>query len=96
MSHAASEAGTSGSMRSESWARMMTKDEARQFTERWRLVNEFVTEEVRRTPPEVKLRQLAVLYEAGRTLGWTEKLAAGEDEVRERWRVLKEKLGVRI
>ena len=75
---------------------MMTKDEARQFTERWRLVNEFVTEEVRRTPPEVKLQQLAVLYAAGRTLGWTEKLATGEDEVRERWRVLKEKLGVRI
>ncbi|HVF86490.1 MAG TPA: hypothetical protein VM866_02830 [Pyrinomonadaceae bacterium] len=35
---------------------MMTKDEARQFTERWRLANEFVAEEVRRTPPEVKLR----------------------------------------
>lgn len=75
---------------------MMTKDEARQFTERWRLVNEFVAEEIRRTPPEVKLRQLSVLYEAGRTLGWTEKLKTGEEEVRERWRELKEKLGVRI
>ncbi len=75
---------------------MMTKDEARQFTERWRLVNEFVAEEVRHTPPDVKLRQLSVLYAAGRTLGWTEKLKTGEEEVRERWRELKEKLGVRI
>ncbi len=75
---------------------MMTKDEARQFTEHWRLVNEFIAEEVRRTPPEVKLRQLAVLFAAGRTLGWIEEDEAGVAEVRERWRILREKLGTKF
>ena len=71
---------------------MMTKEEARQFKERWRLVNEFTIEEARRTPASVKLQQLELMYEAGRTLGWTEALKEGEDEVRERWRRLKDKL----
>jgi hypothetical protein len=72
----------------------MTKEEARQFKERWRLVNEVTIEEARRTPVSIKLQQLTLMYEAGQTLGWTEALKAGEDEVRERWRRLKEKLDV--
>ena len=73
---------------------MMTKEEARQFKERWKLVNDFTDEEARRTPPEVKLRQTALLYEAAHAFGWTEKLREGEEEVRERWRRLKEFYGV--
>lgn len=73
---------------------MMTKEEARQFKERWKLVNDFTDEEARRTPPEVKLRQTALLYEAAHAFGWAEKLREGEDEVRERWRRLKEFYGV--
>jgi hypothetical protein len=67
----------------------MTKEEARQFKARWKLVNDFTAEEARRTPPEVKLRQAALLYEFGQALGWpddSEEVA----EVRERWRRLRE------
>lgn len=72
----------------------MTKEEARQFKERWRLVNEVTIEEARRTPVSVRLQQLVLMYEAGQTLGWDKALKEGEDEVRERWRRLKEKLHV--
>jgi hypothetical protein len=68
----------------------MQKDEATQFRTRWQLVNDFVLEEARRTPVEVKLHQLAQMFEAQRALGWTEQLRGGEEEVRERWRRLKE------
>ncbi|HEX7315227.1 MAG TPA: hypothetical protein VF297_14970 [Pyrinomonadaceae bacterium] len=69
---------------------MMTKEEAEHFKARWKLVNDFTDEEARRTPPEVRLRQTALLYEAAQTFGWSESLREGEDEVRERWRLLKE------
>ena len=69
----------------------MTKEEARLFKKRWELVNEVTIEEARRTPVSVKLRQLALMYEAGQMLGWVEGLREGEEEVRERWRLLKEK-----
>lgn len=68
----------------------MTGEEARQFKARWKLVNDFTAEEARRTPPEVKLRQLALMYEAAQTLGWAASLREGEEEVRERWRRLRE------
>lgn len=70
----------------------MTKEEARQFRERWNLVNKATIEEARHTPISVKLHQLELMYEAGQTLGWTEALREGEEEVRERWRRLKERL----
>ena len=73
---------------------MMTKEEAEQFRARWKLVNDFTDEEARRTPLEVKLRQTALLYGAAHAFGWAEKLREGEDEVRERWRRLKEFYGV--
>ena len=69
---------------------MMTKEEARRFKARWKLVNDFTADEARRTPPETKLRQTALLYEAAQTFGWAEALREGEAEVRERWRLLKE------
>ena len=72
----------------------MTKEEALQFKERWKLVNDFTDEEARLTPPDVKLRQVALLYEAAQAFGWAEALREGEDEVHERWRRLKEFYGV--
>lgn len=68
----------------------MTKDEARAFKSRWELVNRVTAEETRRTPVEIKLRQLAQMYEAGQALGWAGGLKDGEEEVRERWRRLRE------
>jgi hypothetical protein len=69
---------------------MMTKEEAEQFKARWKLVNDFTAEEARLAPPELKLRQVALLYEVARALGWADALREGEDEVHERWRRLKE------
>jgi hypothetical protein len=67
----------------------MTKEEAHQFKERWKLVSEVTIEEARRTPVSVKLHQLALMYEAGQMLDWDDSLKEDE-EVRERWRRLKE------
>lgn len=72
---------------------MLTKEEARRFQERWRLVNARTNQEVRDTSPEEKLRQTAVLFQAAHSLGWVEQLAEGELEVRARWILLKERLG---
>ncbi|MBI1762578.1 MAG: hypothetical protein HYR56_14185 [Acidobacteria bacterium] len=69
---------------------LMTKEEALAFKERWRLVNEFINEEIRQTPPAVKLRQLATLFQFGRAMGWEEKLRQGEEEAQARWRRLQE------
>ena len=69
---------------------VMTKEEARQFKTRWQLVNRVTLQEARRLTPEVKLRQLASLYEAGQALGWDARGQEGDAEVRERWRRLKE------
>ncbi len=73
---------------------MISKEEARQFKERWRLMDEAMEDEARRTTLALKLHQLALMYEAGVALGWTESLREDEDEVRERWRRLKEKFNV--
>jgi hypothetical protein len=72
----------------------VTREEAFQYIDRWRLVEETTSEELRQTPVEVKLRQLAVMVEAAHSLGWVDDLRAGEEEVRERWRLLKERMNV--
>jgi hypothetical protein len=71
---------------------MMTKEEAQQFKARWKLVNDFTAEEARRTPPEVKLQQLALMYEAAHEFGWVEALREGEEEVCARWQLLRERM----
>jgi hypothetical protein len=68
--------------------RRMTKAQAKAWKARWEAVNQFEREELRRTRPEVKLRQLAALMLTARALGWEEKLSEGTEEVRERWRRL--------
>ncbi|HEX7997403.1 MAG TPA: hypothetical protein VF528_03215 [Pyrinomonadaceae bacterium] len=68
----------------------MTKEEALQFKARWRMVDDFNAEEARRAPLSLKLHQLALMYEAAQVFGWAAALKKGEEEVRERWRRLKE------
>jgi hypothetical protein len=68
----------------------MTKEEALRFKSRWKLVNEFTAEEARLAPAALKLRQLALMYEAAQTFGWDEALADDKEVVRERWRRLRE------
>ena len=69
---------------------MLTKEEARQFKERWRLVHARTAQEIRDTPPEEKRRETEVMFEAAHALGWVEQLARGEEKVRPRWIMLKE------
>jgi hypothetical protein len=73
--------------------RRMTPEEARAWKARWELVNEAEREELRSTPPELKLRQLTTLMGWVNHFGWTEALAAQEDEVRQRWVRLREACG---
>ncbi len=70
----------------------MIKEDILQYKERWRLANEAITEDLRHTPVEVKLRQLAVMFEAAHSLGWSDRLRQGEEDVRQRWRLLRERL----
>lgn len=73
--------------------RAMTKQEARAFVRRWALVNAREREELRATPPEQKLRQVAALMASVHLFGWDRALAAEEDDVRSRWVRLKHAYG---
>lgn len=70
-------------------ARKMTKEEALAFQARWRLVNEVINEEIRRTPLIEKLRQLEVMYQFTLAMGWDQKLKVEDQAVRDRWIKLK-------
>jgi hypothetical protein len=71
----------------------MTKKEARDYMNRWRLVNKALAEELRRTPMEVKFQQMDAAYRMAVGLGFLQKMKAvkqdTEDEVRRRWLRLK-------
>jgi flagellar biosynthesis/type III secretory pathway protein FliH len=73
----------------------MNREDALKYKARWRLVNERTAREAREMTPAFKLQQLALMYEAGQQLGWADGLRAGEEEVRERWRRLREFYRVR-
>jgi hypothetical protein len=66
-------------------SRRITKKEMKAWRDRWALVNAAEIEELRTTPPAVKLRQLAALMASVDQLGWTEAMAAEEEQVRENW-----------
>lgn len=63
----------------------MTRKEAQAFQTRWEMVNMVERAELLTTPLDRKLYQLAALMASVQALGWTEALAAEEDEVRARW-----------
>ncbi len=71
---------------------MMTKEEARLFKERWRLVNEITNDEAQRKSVSNRLRDLEILYQFGQEMGWTNRDDA--EEVRWRWKRLREETGV--
>jgi hypothetical protein len=74
--------------------RRLSKADLVAFKARWRLVNETEVAELRRTPLEVKLRQLEALMASVDALGWREVLASEEAVVRERWQRLRRAYGV--
>jgi hypothetical protein len=65
--------------------RRLSPQEAKAWQARWKLVNEFEKEELRRTPLDLKLQQFNTLLGWARQLGWEQELAREEAEVRERW-----------
>jgi hypothetical protein len=72
---------------------MMTKEEARLFKERWKVVNEFTDAEQRRKSASEKVRELESLYQFGREMGWTRR-SGDEEKVWARWNRLREIAGV--
>jgi hypothetical protein len=65
----------------------MTKEEVAKFKNQWNLVNQARIEEVRAMSPAKKIKDLAMLFEFGETLGWP---APTGGEAWEYWRRLKE------
>ena len=64
----------------------MTREEALQFKKRWDLVEEVRLAELRQTPVELKLRQLASMIVGGSR---PETELAQVEKVRDRWLELK-------
>lgn len=71
----------------------ITPDEARAYLERWQLLRDVETAELRRTPMETKLRQLAALMAARDVFGREPDRDAQVRDVRERWARLRRALG---
>jgi hypothetical protein len=64
----------------------MTKEQAREFVSRWPTVEQELIEEIRKTTPQLRAKQIAAAYQAGKAMGLT------PDEVPfERWQHLREK-----
>jgi len=72
----------------------ITKQEAHEFKERWKLVKNFIAHQIRNTPPETKLQQLSVMFVIGRRRSTA--FLSEEQEVRNRWRLLKQKANVSV
>ncbi|MGH9673982.1 MAG: hypothetical protein ACRD44_12440 [Bryobacteraceae bacterium] len=70
----------------------MTKREAQAWKRRWAAVNEREHKELRRTPAEEKLRQLNVLVNSARAMGWSDD-APTDMVLHRRWMRLRKKLG---
>lgn len=70
----------------------MTKQQAQEFKERWKFVNDFIAQQIRNTPGEVKLQQLSSMFIVGQIR--SPAFLAEEQEVRNRWRLLKQKMNV--
>jgi hypothetical protein len=73
-------------------ARRLTEAQAQAFQKRWAILDAAEREELVSTSMTLKFRQLAVLMASAQKLGWTEELAAEEDEVRKRWARLRQVL----
>ena len=70
----------------------ITKQEAREFKDRWKFVNDFIAHQTRNTRGEIKLEQLSAIFIIGQSR--SSAFLAEEQEVRNRWRFLKQKANV--
>ena len=65
----------------------ITKQEALEFKDRWKFVNDFIAHQIRNTPGDIKLQQLSAMFIIGQSR--SPAFLAEEQEVRNRWRLLK-------
>jgi hypothetical protein len=70
----------------------ITKQEALEFKDRWKFVNAFIAQQIRNTPGDIKLQQLSAMFIIGQDR--SPAFLAEEQEVRNRWRLLKQKTNV--
>ena len=71
----------------------MTREEALQFKQRWQFVNDFIAEEIRTIHPEVRFQQLRTMIATAHRLRQPNAARdAATAGVRERWRLIKERL----
>lgn len=70
----------------------ITKQEAHEFKERWEFVNNFIADQIRNTPAEIKLQQLSAMFIIGQSR--SHAFLAEEKIVRNRWQLLKQKANV--
>jgi hypothetical protein len=70
----------------------ITKQQAREFKDRWEFVNNFNAHQIRNTPAEIKLQQLSAMFIIGQSR--SPVFMAEEQEVQNRWRFLKQKANV--
>lgn len=70
----------------------ITKQEAQEFKDRWKFVNDFIAHQIRNTPNEIKLAQLSAIFVIGQSR--SPGFLAEEQEVRNRWRLLKQRTNV--
>jgi hypothetical protein len=70
----------------------ITPEEARAYFRRWELVRDVEASELRRTPMETKLRQLAALMASRHVFGPEPDREAETRVVRERWARLRRAL----
>lgn len=75
--------------------RMPTREEMRTWKERWDLVNEFQTEELRCRTPNERMRDLARLMLTVRECGWEKSLEEDDLAAREQWLKLYRAYGLR-
>ena len=70
----------------------ITRQEALEFKGRWKFVNDFIAHQIRNTPGDIKLQQLSAMFIIGQSR--SPAFLAEEQEVRNRWRLLKQKANV--
>jgi len=71
----------------------VTPEDARQYLERWKLVEEREITELRNTPIDTKARQLAALMASRHLFGDDPDRERGVREVQARWARLRKVLG---
>jgi hypothetical protein len=62
----------------------------REYLARWKRINDFQAEELRRTTPAERVRQIFRLMKLAKAMKWETSSAEEIEEVRSRWRRLRE------